>query len=513
MRYRRTALAALLTVMALSASSSANVRLPSLVGEGMVLQQGPTARVWGWADAGEPVKVTMAGASVTTKACPGGKWSVDLPLPPAGGPYTVTIAGYNTIVLRDVLVGEVWVCSGQSNMAWPVERVDNAEAEIALANYPGIRLFSVPRLTSQTPWDDVEGAWVRCSPETVPTFSAVGYFFGRCVHLNAHVPVGLINTSWGGTPAEAWTERSWLEANPMYRPALANWDNLMLQYPDAIKTYNEKTIPEWEAAVAKAKAEGKSEPKKPSAPVGPDHPHRPANLYNAMIAPLTPFRIRGAIWYQGEANAPRAWEYRDLMPRMIRCWRDAWDCGDFPFLLVQLANYMAADEQPTMAPWPELREAQLMTLGLTNTGMAVTIDIGNPGDIHPRNKQDVGRRLALWALASCYGQDVECSGPLYESMTVEFDRIRVFFTHVGDGLVSKGGGPLTGFAIAGADGRFVWANAEIEGDTVVVWSDQVPSPVAVRYAWGNNPSCNLYNAAGLPASPFRTDTWKGVTQP
>ncbi len=461
---------------------------------------------------GEDVTVTIAGRQAQTTADENGKWAVSLKPLEYGGPFTLRVTGHNSIVVRDVLVGEVWVCSGQSNMQMAVASVNNAKKEIAEADYPSIRLFTVPRRVAARPLSDTTGNWTACSPETVPGFSAVGYFFGRELHKALGVPVGLIHTSWGGTPAEAWTSRPALEAVGELKQLVDDLDKRIISYPKALADYH-KAHAEWEKAAQKAKAEGAKVPPEPKAPQDPNaSPWRPAGLFNGMISPLIPFAIRGAIWYQGESNASRAWQYRTLFPTMIRDWRKHWGQGDFPFLFVQLANFKARKSQPAESAWAELREAQLMTLALPNTGMAVIIDIGEANNIHPKNKQDVGKRLAAWALGTTYGKDVVISGPIYDSMTIEGNRIRMRFKHVDGGLVAKGG-RLKGFAIAGEDRKFYWAHAKIDGDTVVVRSFRVPKPVAVRYAWADNPECNLYNAAGLPASPFRTDEWPGVTAP
>ncbi len=445
------------------------LKLPSILGDHMVFQQGMPIVVWGWGKPGEEVKVSLDGMERKGKVYADGKWMVKLPARPAGGPYEVKItSGEDEITLKDVLIGEVWVCSGQSNMEWPVAASNNAQEEISRANYPQIRLFTVPHATSLVPQENCGGRWEVCSPNTVGGFSAVAYFFGREIHEKLKVPIGLIHTSWGGTPAESWTDLETLRSDPDLTP-------LLERIPKESTNLN---------------------------------PWIPTALYNAMIHPLLPFRIRGAIWYQGESNADRAYQYRKLFPVMIEGWRRNWKEGDFPFLFVQLANFMARQPEPTESAWAELREAQLLTLKtVPNTGMAVAIDIGDANDIHPRNKQDVGKRLALWALALTYGQKVEYSGPIYREMRIEGDKIRIFFDHADGGLVAKGG-ELKGFAIAGADRKFHWARARIEGDTVVVWSEEVPQPVAVRYAWADNPDCNLYNKAGLPAPPFRTDDWR-----
>ncbi|MDY0354274.1 MAG: sialate O-acetylesterase [Sedimentisphaerales bacterium] len=508
--------AALLLVCVLSliawVPAQADIRLPAVLSDNMVLQGGNTTTLWGWADPNEPIEIHLSWSKAVPQiqAEEDGSWTFRMAAPDFGGPYEITLKGKNTLTVRNILVGEVWVCSGQSNMQWTVQNSADAEQEIAAARYPKIRLFSVKHEVAETPKDDCEGRWVECSPETIPGFSAVAYFFGRRIHKDLDLPVGLINTSWGGTPAEAWTSGPALRGNPEFEPILKRYQEAVAHYPQAMVRFRENTQ-KWQAAAEKAKAEGAQAPPRPYAPLGPGHPHSPSGLYNAMIAPLTPYAIRGAIWYQGESNAGRAYQYRSLFPTMIRSWWQAWGQNEFPFLFVQLANFLKVKEEPGESEWAELREAQSMTLTLPKTGMAVIIDIGEANDIHPRNKQDVGDRLALWALARTYFKDVVYSGPLYSFMNVRGSEIVLHFEHVDGGLVAKGGEPLKGFAIAGADRKFVWAEAQIEGETVVVRSDKVAEPVAVRYAWADNPVCNLYNAAGLPASPFRTDGWPGIT--
>jgi sialate O-acetylesterase len=490
----------------------ADVKLPAVIGDNMVLQRGKAAHIWGWAEPGEQIMVnaswrTMAWGVTANKD---GKWSFEMSPPKTAGPHEMTVSSKNTITIKNILVGEVWVCSGQSNMQWSVKASANAEQEIAGADYPKVRLFTVKRKVADEPQTDCEGNWTMCSPETVPGFSAVGYFFGRDLHKELNVPIGLIHTSWGGTPAEAWTRRGALESVPDCVPILERFDEAMAKYPQAKKKYDEDVV-KWKEAAEKAKAEGKNPPRRPRGPFGPGNPHSPAGLYNAMIAPLIPYSIGGGIWYQGESNAGRAYQYRKLFPAMITNWRKDWGQGDFPFLFVQLANFMAVTPEPVDSAWAELREAQLMTLALPNAGMAVIIDIGEARDIHPKNKQDVGKRLALWALGKSYGKKLVYSGPIYKSKRTESNKITLEFEHVGGGLIGRGGEPLKGFAVAGADRKFVWADAKIEGDTVVISSDEVSEPAAVRYGWANNPVCNLYNKEGLPASPFRTDDWPGVT--
>jgi sialate O-acetylesterase len=499
-------------VLLLASAALADVRLPAIIGDNMVLQQGMKVTIWGWAEPGEEVMtgVSWHGMKWAVKADKDGKWMFKMNSPEAGGPYEMTISGKNTISIKNIMVGEVWAGSGQSNMQMSVQSSANAEQEIAGADYPQIRLFTVERKVAEQPEPDCTGSWTLCSPETVPGFSAVAYFFGRELHKELGVPVGLIHTSWGGTPAEAWTRRGVLESDADFAPILQRYDDAIAKYPEAKKEYEQK-LAEWKKAVAEAKAAGKRAPRRPGAPFGPGNPHSPAGLYNAMIAPLIPFGIQGAIWYQGESNAGRAYQYRKLFGAMIKNWRDDWGQGDFPFLFVQLANFRAVNPEPGESDWAELREAQLKTLALPNTGMAVITDIGDANNIHPKNKQDVGKRLALWALAKTYGKELVYSGPIYKSKQVEGNKVILSFDHVGGGLAAVPEEPLKGFAVAGADRKFVWADAKIDGETVIVGSDKVAEPVAVRYAWAINPVCNLYNKAGLPASAFRTDDWPGVT--
>ncbi|MCM3871671.1 MAG: hypothetical protein ND895_13395 [Pyrinomonadaceae bacterium] len=655
---------AFLLLLFLAAPALAEVQVPSLIGDNMVLQQGQKVRIWGSAAASEKVTVSLLNEKRNVTADSGGHWQVMMGPFKAGGPFVLTITGSNTLTFKNVLIGEVWICSGQSNMEWPLINAKDGADAVAQANYPEIRLFTVAKNTSSTPLDDVSGKWVVTTPEQVRQFSAVGYFFGRELFQQLKIPVGLIHTSWGGTQAEAWTSSEALAATPQLEPildryqlrlkdlperqqgferALADWGlkNLYqdtgnkgeaLGYADLganISDWKKMNLPQFfETAGLKLdgavwfrreievpqswagqdvelnltsiddydvtyfngtrvgsigsetvnsymvprryrvpgnlvrsgrnviavrvfdsageggfggdgkmtlgpsgskeaeliplsgpwdyKIELELEPKnpdwgsRPEAP-GPNNQNSPAVLYNAMIAPLTPFGIRGAIWYQGEANAGRAYQYRTLFPMMIRDWRRAWGEGNFPFYFVQLANWQPLRPDPGESEWAELREAQTLTLLEPQTGMAVIIDIGDTNDIHPRNKLDVGHRLAAWALANTYREKVQPSGPLYASSAVEGDKIRVKFKHVAGGLKTPDGGPLKGFAIAGADQKFVWANARIDGKNVVVWSKDITNPVAVRYAWADNPICNLYNAVDLPASPFRTDTWPGMT--
>lgn len=510
----------LVLVSGLLTTSLAGIKLPAVISDNMVLQQGGKVAIWGWAEPNEMVKVDCCWDDINreTKADEDGRWRFVVNTLKAGGPYEITISGKDSVVkVKNILVGEVWICSGQSNMEFPVGKrerwktgVVDYEQEIAAADYPKIRMFTVKRNSQEQPESDCAGDWKVCSPDTVGDFSAVGYYFGKELHEKLNVPVGLINSSVGGTPAEAWTRREALEAESELLPILQQYDKLVENYPKAMAEYKQK-LDEWREAGGKAKEQGTEPPAKPTSPVKPGNRLSSSGLYNGMIAPLIPYEIRGVIWYQGEANAPRAYQYRTLFPVMIKNWRSDWGRCDFPFYFVQLANFQDKQQKPFESSWAELREAQLMTLSLANTGMAVTIDIGNPKDIHPRNKQDVGKRLALWALAGTYGKSLVYSGPVYKSMQAEGDKIILHFDHIGGGLVARGDGKLEGFAVAGEDRKFVCADARIDGDTVVVGSDEVSHLVAVRYGWADSPVCNLYNKEGLPASPFRTDDWPGVT--
>ncbi len=641
-------------------AASAAVRLPAIFSSNMVLQRDLKVPVWGWADAGERITVVIGGERHSTRADAQGRWRVKIGPFPAGGPYTLTVTGAtNSVALANVLAGDVWICSGQSNMEWNVGGTRNAAEEIAAATFPQIRLFTVPKSIQFTPLADCQpgGAWVECSPKTVAGFSAVGYFFGRHLFQATGVPVGLINSSWGGTVAEAWTSRETLCPMPDFKPGLDTiakatsmdlaaaqrefetkqtawqkafdeqlavggqkdwsapgvddkgwkqaplpgfWEEHGLPNFDGIVWYRKTvdipaalagkeltlslgpiddddvtyvngtrvgategwTVPRiYQVPANLVKAgplvlavrvldkgggggfHGTPEvmtlgtagqpavalagpwaydvvmdmakiPPRPAAPPLLNNPNQPTVLYNGMLAPLVPFGLRGAIWYQGESNAGRAYQYRTLFPAMISDWRRHWGQGKFPFFFVQLANFMAAKDQPGDSAWAELREAQSMTLALPHTGQAVIIDVGEAADIHPRNKQDVGKRLALAAEATVFGLPVEYSGPVYAGMRVQENVAIVRFTHVGTALrATDNGVRVKQFAIAGADRKFVWADARIMGpDTIAVSSPQVPKPVAVRYAWADNPEgCDLRSSAGLPASPFRTDRWPGVT--
>lgn len=644
------AVVAFMLLGAISINTQADVKTARIFNSNMVLQQGQENPIWGWADKGEKITISFAGKTIKIKTDKAGKWSAKLPSLDYGGPYEMTIKGKNSIHFDNILIGEVWVCSGQSNMEFSVNSGNDAKKEIAAANYPLIRLFTVAKKVSQTPVDDLDqGEWQVCTPQNIPSFSAVGYFFGRHLNHELKVPVGLIHTSWGGTVAETWSSRQTIENDPDFKDKLqelagfdmnkykeqkmaaikavlkeiptkdagivngvavyadqamndASWAEIdpaktweESGYPtiDGIawyrktieltadqakkaneinlgtiddnettwvnglkigstKQYNEKRV---YAVPANTFKPGKNviairvednggggglygdaadrflqvgdqqmslsdkwkfkitEAQVGSTQMGPND--YPTLLFNAMLNPIIPYGIKGAIWYQGESNASRAKQYQRVFPEMINDWRTHWKQNELSFYFVSLANYMAPTDQPSESEWAELREAQTKTLALPKTGMALAIDIGEAGDIHPKNKQDVGKRLALSALKTTYGKDIVYSGPMYQSVQFERNQAIVNFTETGSGLVANDKyGYVNCFSISGADHKFVWAKAEITGDNkVVVYSDKVKNPVAVRFGWANNPDdLNLYNKEGLPANPFRTDDWQGITK-
>ncbi|MGJ7032142.1 sialate O-acetylesterase [Niabella hirudinis] len=486
-------------------SINAAVKLPAVIADHMVLQQKTTVALWGWADAGERITIQCSWSRqpVTVTTGPGGRWLTHVKTVAAGGPYTIRFKGSDTIEVKDVLLGEVWLCSGQSNMEFPLAKqkawrtgVVDYEREVAEASDPRLRLFTVLQAVAATPQQDVQGGWAPCTPETVAAFSAVAYYFGKEIREVTGVPVGLIHSSWGGTPAESWTRKEVLEKDPELRPILDRYETSVNAYHEDLTRYRQV-----EARWLKDSA---AMGKKPARPADPEKNSKsPTVLYNAMIHPLIPFTLKGAIWYQGESNAGRAYQYRRLFPAMIRSWRKEWDAA-FPFYFVQIAPHYQQN--------PEIREAQLLTYKtVPGTGMAVITDAGDSLDIHPRNKAVVGHRLALWALANAYGKKkIVYSGPLYQSVQREGNKMRIAFSFADGGLIAKKG-VLTGFTIAGANRQFVPATAEIEGKSVVVMSDAVAAPVAVRFGWSNFPHAVLVNKAGLPASPFRTDDWPGET--
>jgi sialate O-acetylesterase len=505
----------------------ADVKPHALFSSNMVLQRGMALPVWGTADSGEKVTVQLEvqtkdgkkqdKQTVTTGT--DGKWMVKLNAFEEGTNGVLTISGNNTVELNHVLIGDVWVCSGQSNMQWSILQSDKPEERIKDSKNDNLRLFYVTRTARPEPQSgfgkpqpkrDFENQWQVCGPETVGEFSAVAYHFGNALQKALNVPVGLIHTSWGGTPAEAWTSKESLLAEPELKYYVENLEKSKAAYdPEKAKAQYESALEKWKAATEKAKEEKKNPPNRPQPPLAPGFsPFNSSSLYNAMIAPLLPFPIKGAIWYQGESNAGKAYEYRTLFTTMIQDWRKAWGY-DLPFFCVQLAPFASGNENGVA--WPELREAQLYaTTKLPKVGMAVITDVGNKTDIHPKQKQPVGERLALAARAIAYGEKIVYSGPLYKSIKIDGNKAILSFDHVGGGLVAQGE-KLTGFTMCGEDKKFHPAEAIIQGDQVIVSSDMVEKPIAVRYGWANYPVVNFFNKEGIPATPFRTDDFPYTT--
>lgn len=492
----------------------ANVVLPDVLSDAMVLQRDRPVLIWGQADAGETVTVRFAGQTRKATADSVGKWRVKLdPLHASATPATMKIAGKNTIELKNILVGEVWLVAGQSNMQRLLSETANGEAAITGADHPLIRLFNVSRQVAFKHKAPPLANWQTCSPESVKEFSAAGYYFGVELQKELNVPLGLINSSYGGSQAEAWTPVEYLLPSADLRPTVERtkiWDAERAQ----VKADYEQRLKEWRADSDNAKAAGARPQASPAVPDALREYRIASSIYDGMIAPLIPFSLRGAFWYQGESNETRAQQYGILLPSMIKAWRERWGQGDFPFGIIQLPNYRDSKPEPVDEAWSHVREAQRRTAQATpNTGLIVTIDIGEARDIHPKNKLDVGKRMALWALAAAYGRKITSSGPMFSKASVGGAKIVLTFDNAGQGLRVSNGDKLEEFAIAGADHKWHWAEARIVGkNRVEVWSDSVPQPLAVRYAFNNNPKHpNLTNESGLPAGPFRTDDWPGPT--
>ncbi|HXI24668.1 MAG TPA: sialate O-acetylesterase [Pyrinomonadaceae bacterium] len=497
-----------------SSAARANVSLPDVISDAMVLQQNQKAPIWGKADPGENITVKFAGQTKTATASADGKWLIKLnPMRANATPATMIISGQNTIELKNILVGEVWFVAGQSNMQRLLSETANGEAAIAAADHPTIRLFNVSRQVAFKHAKPPLATWQACSPKTVKEFSAAGYYFGVELENDLHVPIGLINSSYGGSQAEAWTPVEYLLASDDLRPTVERtkmWDEerprVRVEYDEAIK--------KWRAESDKAIAAGARPSPSPAVPDALREYRIASSIYDGMIAPLVPFYIRGAIWYQGESNEARAQQYEMLLRTMIRAWRERWSEGNFPFGIVQLPNYRDSKSEPADEPWSYIREAQRRTAIKTpNTGLIVTIDIGEAHDIHPKNKIDVGKRMALWALVDVYGQKMTKSGPVFREAKISGSKIILRFDEAGTGLRIRDGDKLEEFAIAGADHKWYWANAKIVGKAAIeVSSPSVTQPLAARYAFNSNPKHpNLTNETGLPAGPFRTDNWPGPT--
>ena len=497
-----------------AAACRANVVLPDVISEAMVIQRDGQVLIWGQADPGEVITVRFADQSKQAIARSNGKWLVKLDAIHANAtPATMTISGKNTIELKNILVGEVWLVAGQSNMQRLLSETANGDAAIATANYPLIRLFNVSRQVAFKHQLGPLGTWQACSPESVKQFSAAGYYFGVELQKELNVPIGLINSSYGGSQAEAWTPVEYLLASADLKPTVERtkiWD----EERPRVKARYEAQLTQWRGDVEKAKAAGARPQPSPAVPDALREYRIASSIYDGMIEPLIPFPIRGAFWYQGESNETRAEQYGILLPAMIKAWREQWGAGDFPFGIIQLPNYRDSKDEPADEAWSHLREAQRRTsLTTPNTGLIVTIDIGEARDIHPKNKLDVGRRMARWALVDVYRRKFTKSGPRFLWAKIGARKIVLTFDDVGKGLKIRDGNKLEEFAIAGEDRQWHWAQAKIAGkDRVEVWSDTMPHPLAVRYAFNNNPKHpNLTNETGLPAGPFRTDNWPGPT--
>jgi len=507
-------LAALIIGLCSAASSKANVVLPDVINEGMVIQRDRSVPIWGRADPGETITVRFAGQSKQVVAGSDGKWLVKLDAMHANAtPATMTVSGKNTIELKDILVGEVWLVSGQSNMQRLLSETANGDAAIAAANQPLIRLFNVSRQVAFKHKPPPLGTWQACTPNSVKEFSAAGYYFSVELQKELNVPVGLINSSYGGSQAEAWTPVDYLLASADLKPTVERtkiWD----EERPRVKAQYEEQLNQWRADVEKAKAAGARPQPSPAVPDALREYRVASSIYDGMIEPLIPFPIRGAFWYQGESNEARAEQYGMLLPTMIRAWRERWGEGNFPFGIIQLPNYRDPKDEPADEPWSFVREAQRRTAAaVPNAGLIVTIDIGEAHDIHPKNKLDVGKRMARWALVEVYGRKLTRSGPTFAQAKIGGPKIVLTFNDVGQGLKIRDGDKLDEFAIAGVDRKWHWAQAKIVGkNRVEVWSEAIPLPQAVRYAFNNNPKHpNLTNETGLPAGPFRTDNWPGPT--
>lgn len=513
----------LLTLLAVTAR--AELKLPAIIGDNMVLQQKQANPVWGWDAPGTEVTVTFAGQTKTAKAGADGKWTVKLDAVPANAkPATITIKGSSTKELKNVLVGEVWICSGQSNMGFNLSSVWDADLDIAQAKFPQIRLISVPQVGTQEIQDDFKGQWEECSPANAGQFTAVGYHFGRVLHEMLGVPVGLIDNAWGGSACEAWVKRDVLEKDPRFASIIARWKQTESTFT---KEAFDKQLADHKAKAdawgkARAAAVKAGEMFTAPAPRPPQNPmtgqHRPGNLYAGVLHPTIGYGIKGVIWYQGESNASRAKEYGELFPFMIDYWRKEWKQGDFPFYWVQLADFMGEKTdagQATASQWAELRESQTKTQNaIKNGGQAVIIDLGEANDIHPKNKRDVAERLARWALVKDYGMKLPYRSPEFKAAEFAGDKVIVTLDTFGSSLRTVDVTEVKGFVVCGEDKKWTWAEAKITGkDKLEVSAKGVAKPVAVRYAWSDNPVCNLYSIDGLPVTPFRSDDFEMLTKP
>ena len=500
--------------LALLPALRAELTLPAVIGDHMVLQQKQANPIWGWDTPGTKVTVKFAGQSLTATAGADGKWTVRLaPVGANAVPQTLTLVGTSTREIQDVLVGEVWMCSGQSNMQFALGQSYNGDIEALASNFPQLRLISVPQVGTQELKKDFKGRWEAASAATVKDFSAVGFLYGRYLHEVLNVPVGLIDNAWGGSAAEAWVRRATIEADPRFAALM---ESTRKRETDLLsekgKANYEASLVKWKDEAAKAKAEKKTPPRAPQDWLTGNA--RPGNIFAGVVHPTLGYGMKGVIWYQGESNAGRAYEHAVLFPFMIEQWRKEWGQGSFPFYWVQLADFMVEKPEPGESTWAELRETQTKTLRLPNTGQAVIIDIGEGRDIHPRNKQEVAARLVRWALAKDYGYSVSYRSPEYQSVAFNGNKAVVTIDCFGSTLRAFDVAEARGFAVCGEDKVWRWATGKvIAPNKVEVASEQVAAPIAVRYAWADNPVCNLYSAEGLPATPFRTDNFDMITKP
>ncbi|SIS49028.1 sialate O-acetylesterase [Zobellia uliginosa] len=478
------------------------IKVAHIFGSHMVLQRNQNNPIWGTASVGEKITISFAGSSYQTVADKNGDWRVKLDALKAGGPYSLTVQGKNKITFEDILIGEVWICTGQSNMQWSVENSNDAEIEVLSADYPEIRLFSIPLVGSPEKQSEIkDSTWVACSPKTIPKFSAAGYFFGRKLHKALNVPIGLINASWGASSLETWIPREAIEENYEHPEFLKDWDWRVSVFTDQMLNDYTKEYKAWEAA---GKPGQKMRPPRDIRTAQ----NRPGNGFNGVINPVIGYGIKGVIWCQGEGNLGRGHQYSKLFPILINSWRKRWKQGDFPFYWIQIASMKEKDTKPTTSSWAQLREGQSKTLSLPNTGEVVSMDLGERNNIHYRNKQTIGNRLARLALDQAYGYDIEGQTPRYRTMKIKDNKIVISFSHIDKGLYTFNSNTVKGFSIAGVDQKFVWAEATIIGkDKVEVYSDKIEKPVAVRYAWADMPVANLYDKNDLPVACFRTDTW------
>ena len=504
----------LLVCLAVATFARAELKLPAILSDHMVLQQKQANPIWGWDKPGTKVTVSFAGQTHSAVAAADGKWTVKLsPVAANATPQTLAITGSSQREIRDVLVGEVWMCSGQSNMGWSINQSRHGDLEAAASRHPNLRLITVPRVGTQERQSDFKGKWEAATPETVKNFSAVGFLYGRFIHEIVGVPVGLINNAWGGSAAEAWIRRETLENDPRFKGLMAATAKRETELQsEKGKASFEASVAKWKEAAGKARAEKKPAPAQPQNYLTGNS--RPGNIFAGMVYSTLGYGMKGVIWYQGESNASRAHEHAEMFPLLIEQWRKEWGQGDFSFYWVQLADYRAEKPAPGESDWAELRETQTKTLRLPNTGQAVIIDLGEGRDIHPRNKYDVAARLVRWALVQDYGMKLPYRSPEYKEAVFEGDKAIVTIDCFGSNLKAFDTTEPKGFAICGEDKVWHWAKAKIVGtNKVEVTSERVASPVAVRYAWADNPVCNLYAANDLPVTPFRTDNFEMTTKP